>query len=148
MRRVALYVYRRNLPHWRLTGATYFVTWRLAATQRELASQERELVTNALRHFDRQRYDLVAYVVMNDHVHVLVTPLEPWTLQQLVHGWKSFSTHQLRQICGRSHVWQSEYFDRVVRDDTELLEKACYILQNPWKRWPELSEYRWVGVRE
>ncbi len=86
------------------------MTWPLAATQHELTAEERELVANVLRHFDRQRYDLVAYVVMNDHVHVLVTPLGPWALQQLVHGWKSFSTHQLRQICGRSQVWQSEYF--------------------------------------
>ena len=62
---------------------------------------------------------------------------------------KSFSTHQLQRAFGRlDRVWPGEYFDRVIRDQAELLEKATYILHNPWMRWPELQEYGWVGVRE
>ncbi len=41
-------------------------------------------------------------------------------------------------------VWQEEYFDRVVRDEAELVEKAQYILDNPRKRWPEGRDYLWV----
>ncbi len=149
MRRPEVYVYRRNLPHWRLTGATYFVTWRLARGQAELSTAERSLTVSCLRHFDRERYELLAYVVMDDHVHVLVTPHGTAALEDLVHGWKSFSTHQLQRVCGRvGRVWQTEYFDRVVRDEAELWEKATYILNNPWKRWPALEEYPWVGARE
>ncbi len=44
--------YRR---HWQLTGATYFVTWRLHPSQVELASIERDLVVSTLRHFDGER---------------------------------------------------------------------------------------------
>ena len=86
---------------------------------------------------------------MNDHVHVLVAPIRDWALEQIVHGWKSFSTYQLERAYGRiGRVWQAEYFDRIVRDQAELLEKATYILHNPWKRWPELQGYPWVAVRE
>ena len=149
MRRPAIDVYRRNLPHWRLAGATDFVTWRLAGGQSELSPAERSLVVQSLRHFDQKRYELLAYVVMEDHVHALVTPIGTAALEQVVHGGKSFTTHQLQHAFGRrGRVWQAEYFDRVGRDEAELLEKATYILHNPWKRWPELEEYRWVGARE
>ena len=149
MQRPEVYVYRRNLPHWRLAEATYFVTWRLAEDQPELAVEERTVIADCLRHCDQKKYDLLAYVVMNDHVHVLVAPIGDWTLEQVVHGWKSFRAHQLQRAYGRiGRVWPGEYFDRVIRDHAELLEKATYVLRNPWKRWPELPEYPWVGIRE
>ncbi len=54
--------------------------------------------------------------------------------------------HLLRDLeVGR---WSVGAVARVVRDESELLEKATYILHNPWKRWPELEEYLWVGARE
>ncbi len=85
---------------------------------------------------------------MNDHVHALVAPIGGRALEQLVHGWKSFSTYQLQRTFGRvGRVWQNEYFDRIVRDDAEFFEKGTYILQNPWKRWPELQDYPWVFIR-
>lgn len=143
------HMYRRNLPHWRLAEATYFVTCRLAEGQPEIAAEERTLIADCLRHFDQKKYDLLAYVVMNDHIHVLVAPIGDWALERVVHGWKSFSTHELQRAYGRiGRVWQGEYFDRVIRDEAELLEKATYIRNNPWKRWPELLECPWVGVRD
>ena len=48
---------------------TYFVTWRLGRGRRELEASERELVVAAMKSFDGQRYQLAAYVVMDDHVH-------------------------------------------------------------------------------
>jgi REP element-mobilizing transposase RayT len=69
-----LSIYRRRLPHWRIEGAIYFVTWRVARDASELAGTERDVVVSVLKHFNRARYVLFAYVVMNDHVHVLVQP--------------------------------------------------------------------------
>src|SRR5438067_1612913 len=65
---------RRRLPHLRAFGATYFVTWRLAHGQPDLTHAERAIVAAAIRHFDGTRYALAAFVVMNDHVHVVVHP--------------------------------------------------------------------------
>lgn len=145
----ALHVYRRKLPHWRMGGATYFVTWRLSKGQVELAPEERTLVVDALRHFDRQRYELWTSVVMNDHVHALVTPWEPHPLQAIVHSWKSFTANRLQRIGRRrGKIWQDESLDRIVRDEAELLEKWRYILQNPRKRWPGVSDYPWVTGTE
>src|SRR5438477_12201956 len=125
MRQDDLLIYRRRLPHWRLAGSTYFVTWRLASTQSELSPKERDLVVAALRHFEGERYELLAYVVMHDHIHLLATPLETYRLQEIVHSWKSFTANSLQRTSGRrGAVWQDEYYDRIVRDEEELLEKS------------------------
>ena len=69
----ALRVYRRKLPHWRLEGATYLVTWRLDRERPDLNFAERDLIALTLERFDDERYGLLSYVVMNDHIHVVVT---------------------------------------------------------------------------
>jgi len=138
-------IYRHRLPHWRLGGATYFVTWRLTQRQPSLDPVERGLVCEALRHFDGERYRLDAFVVMDDHVHTLAQPTPGHSLEAIVHTWKSYSAHELcRAGRGAAHVWQDEYFDRIVRSDQEFDEKMRYIVSNPWKRWPALDSYRWV----
>jgi len=140
------YTYCRRLPHWRLRGATYFVTWRTHTSQAPLSAAERDLVFSAVRHFEGARYTLGAHVVMDDHVHVVVTPHEPHGLTAILHSWKSFSANALRRQHGRSgRVWLAEAFDRILRDDRELEEVSHYILTNPRKRWPALAEYRWVA---
>lgn len=83
---------------------------------------------------------------MDNHAHVLVKPILEHDLQSILHSWKSFTALQLQRQFGRQKaIWQDEYFDRIVRDEAEFLEKAQYILNNPRKRWPELEEYSWVG---
>ena len=146
MKKEELEIYRRRLPHWRLEGSVYFITWRLHPSQHELESAERGIIANAIKHFDVQKYDLSAYVVMHNHVHVLVKPAEKYTLSQVVHSWKSFTANRLQHQCNRRKcVWLDEYFDRIVRDEAELLEKAQYIFNNPFKVWLDIEEYPWVG---
>ena len=120
------------MPHWRLTGAVYFVTWRLEKSQSFLSAIESEIIASAIKNFDRQRYDLMAYVVMPNHVHILVRPYDRYLPQDLVHSWKSFTAYKLQRQHGRQgRIWQKDYFDRIVRDEDEFLEKARYILNNP-----------------
>lgn len=145
----SFYIYRKNLPHWRQDGATYFVTWRIHKSRTELIPAERECVANALRHFDGERYRLWAYVVMNDHVHVLVQPVPNSDLQDIVQAWKSYSAHIISdKQRGLREVWQDEYFDRIVRNEAEYVEKMGYILGNPRKRWPEMEDYPWVWMAQ
>jgi REP element-mobilizing transposase RayT len=144
-----LVIYRRRMPHWRLEGSVYFVTWRLAPSQIKLSPEEREVILTALKYFDSLKYRLFAGVVMHDHVHVLVKPFENHQLQNLVHSWKSFTAHKFCRDFGRSApIWQGEYFDRIIRDEKEFLDKAQYILNNPLKIWPEEENYPWVWIKE
>src|SRR6202046_3493679 len=134
---MAFDLYRHRLPHFRADGALYFVTWRLREGLADLSEEERDLAALSLRHFDGRRYRLHAYVVMNDHVHVIVEPYPDFRLEDILHSWKSFSA---KCIGGhRQHVgplWQDEYFDRVIRNDVEYQQKCGYALDNPFKRWP------------
>lgn len=140
-----LRIYRRRLPHWRLEGATYFVTWRLHRRQGDLTAAERNLVAKALTYFDGRRYRLTSWVVMNDHVHVVVTPATDWDLGPILHTWKSVSAHQLQRLHGRrGAVWQHDSHDRIIRSPGELMQKVMYIRRNPSVRWPGLDRYRWI----
>ncbi len=66
---------------------------------------------------------------------------------QIVHMWKSFSAYKLqRNFSRRNRIWQDEYFDRIVRDEAELIEKAQYILNNHLKKMPGIQDYRWVWI--
>ncbi len=138
-------VYRRQLPHWRADTVIYFVTWRLHKGNVPLSPEERTVVARTIEHFHASRYWLLAFVVMDDHVHVLVRLGGDETLQKTVHTWKSYSANQLQRNFGRvGAVWQDESLDRIVRDADELDVKRQYIAHNPVKRWPDLQEYEWV----
>lgn len=129
---------RRWLPHWQQGGATYFVTFRSLSV--ELSKEHRGLVLHAALHFDQQRYTLWAAVVMPDHVHLLLTPLERepgqwWSLSSITHSLKAYTAKQVNAGLRRSGaLWMQESFDRIVRDEEELVEKWQYIRSNPVKR--------------
>ncbi|MFZ0887588.1 MAG: transposase [Candidatus Binataceae bacterium] len=130
-----------------MEGATYFVTWRLRADQAELTRTERAATADALRYRDGSLYHLGGYVVMNDHVHVVVEPIAGHPLEAIVQAWKSYTAHRFRLEGSRTGaVWQDEYFDRVLRSEMELTEKLEYIQGNPFRRWPELDIYPWLWV--
>ncbi len=131
-----LSIHQRRLPHWQLGGSTYFVTFRVASGA--LTDSERQLVVDACFHFDGDRADVHLVVVMPDHVHVLISPRERsagewWSLQDLMHSVKSYTSHEIGKGRGGGAVWQEEYFDRLVRDEDEFREKWNYMLMNPVK---------------
>ena len=147
--RKAYVIQRRDLPHWQLDGATYFITWRMHASQRELSPTERDLVVDALRFFNGLRYYLSAYVVMNDHVHVIVKPADDIALSSITHSWKSYTSHQMCRNHDRSSpVWEPESYDHIIRDGIEFRHLSDYVRNNPKKRWPHTTDYRWVWIQE
>ncbi len=92
------------------------------------------MVENAFLHFDGERYRLLAWVVMPNHVHVLVETREGWSVGNLVHSWKSFTANRISARRGRrGRVWQPDYFDRFIRDDRHLAAAILYMEQNPVK---------------
>ena len=113
--------------------------------QGTLTPAERDLVVSTLRHFEGRRFVLHAFVVMDDHVHVVVTPEPGVELEQVVHSWKSFAAWRLQRECGRvGPIWRDESYDRIVRTEWELAQKVAYVLRNPLRRWPEAEHYPWV----
>jgi putative DNA methylase len=103
-----------------------------------------QIVEDALLHFDGLRYRLHEWAVMPNHVHVLVTPLHGYSLSSIVHSWKSYTAKAINRVRGSSGpVWQEDYFDRMVRDETHFAHVAAYVRENPQRAG--LPEELWVG---
>ena len=107
------------------------------------------LAVSALRHFDGERYGLAAWVVMPNHLHLLV---DVWDvpLSKLIGGWKSIIAHEANRILHRTgEFWQREYLDTVIRDETHRRTAVKYIENNPVKAGfvREGKEWNWSSVR-
>ncbi len=91
-----------------------------------------QVVEGSLLHFDGKRYDLLAWCVMSNHVHVLVAVRPDESLPKIVHSWKSFTAHQSNRILHRSgQFWMTDYYDEYMRTTTQLERTIEYIEYNP-----------------
>lgn len=94
--------------------------------------QAAQIVQSALLHFDQVRYRLLAWSVMPNHVHVVVETSTGFPLGGLVRSWKAFSAAQINRALGRRGAfWAPDYFDRYVRDETDLGATISYVENNP-----------------
>jgi carbamoylphosphate synthase large subunit/REP element-mobilizing transposase RayT len=93
-----------------------------------------EIVLQTLHHFDGDRYIVDAFVVMPNHIHVIVKPLGSNSLSVILHSWKSFASNRINEVLGRQgSLWMAETFDTIVRDWKHLAACRDYIEQNPAK---------------
>ena len=91
-------------------------------------------VAKTMCHFDGNRYELGSYVVMPNHVHVIIRPLVPadYPLEGILQSWKGYLSREFNQILGSSgRVWQNESFDRIIRHPEHLWRALQYIGRNP-----------------
>jgi REP element-mobilizing transposase RayT len=113
--------------------------------------QDRRLAAvmqSAILFHDGKRCDVHAFVVMPSHVHLVFTPysvpaaaashtargggLSPRTA--IMHSIKLFAARACNRLLGREGTfWQSESYDRVVRDEAELARFVTYVEHNPVK---------------
>src|SRR6266542_3964959 len=101
-----------------------------------------QVVAEALQFFDGQRYHLDAFVIMPNHVHVLVQPLLGNVLKEIVRSWKSYTARQINKLLNRSGtLWMQESFDRIVRDWDALVRYRAYIARNPKKARLHAGEF-------
>ena len=149
---------KRQLPHWQMGGSTYFVTFRSKGPI--LPPEARKIILEACSYFDSTKYRLWVAVVMPDHVHLLLTPKEKaqggfFSLTEILHSLKSFTGNRINHLLNRQGtLWQEDYFNRIVRDEAEFLEKWNYIRNNPVKQelcrypeeWDAFYEYQGLHV--
>jgi len=96
------------------------------------APEVRRTVEHALRHFDGERYLLDEFVVMPNHVHVVITPIAPYALSDILHSWKSYTSHEINKKQGKTGInWQQESFDHIIRSPASHEKIRQYIRDNP-----------------
>lgn len=110
------------------------------------------LVEQALLRFDGERYRLLAWVIMPNHVHVMIETWDGYLLGDVVHSWKSYTASKANEIIGRrGPFWFKEYFDRFIRDEEHFANTVRYIHNNPVaaglverpENWPFSSARLW-----
>src|SRR5690606_36408396 len=90
-----------------------------------------EIMQNALLHFDGERYKLLAWCVMPNHVHVMYEKTD-CPLWKIAHTWKSFTAHSINSLLNRTgEFWEREGYDRFIRNDAHFQNAKHYIEQNP-----------------
>jgi REP element-mobilizing transposase RayT len=90
-----------------------------------------KMVTDAIRYRDPLAYRLHAFVVMPNHVHLLMTPLA--AVSQVMQSLKRFTAREGNRMLGLTGqpFWQDESYDRLVRNATEFERIVHYIEWNP-----------------
>jgi REP element-mobilizing transposase RayT len=92
------------------------------------------IVSDALNHFDRKRYRLDHWVIMPNHVHLLVLPSAGHSVDKILHSWKSFSANKINELLKRQWtLWRTESFDCIVRSPAQLHKFRQYIIDNAKK---------------
>ncbi len=145
--------YRRNLPHWQSPGSVYFITFRTFGSV-VLTEDARDVLLDTILFWKDKKFSLYGAVVMPDHAHIILQPLEKsqqsfYSLAEILHSIKSYSAKKVNQLSGKSgSLWLDENFDRILRNEDELLEKLRYIMNNPVKTGlaEEAAGYKWLYI--
>ena len=101
-----------------------------------------KIVGDSLVHFDAQRYHLGDFIVMPNHVHLLVCLLGATEIEGQCWSWKKFTAGKINRVLGRrGRFWQEESFDHLVRSAEQFVAFQVYIAENPKKANLKAGEY-------
>ena len=102
-----------------------------------------QMIIDNWRKYVGARYDLVAWVVMPNHVHVMIRMCRESSLPRIVQAWKGYTGKKIVETMRKSgdntvgtpRVWHRdrEYWDRFIRDERHFQNAVDYIHQNPAK---------------
>ena len=94
---------------------------------------------------ERNHFELLAWVVLPDHCHLLIDPSENDISAVMRRIKLSFSSaYRLRVGAYRKRVWQHRFWDHIIRDEDDLRRHFDYIHYNPVKHGFVTSACRWM----
>ena len=100
---------------------------------------------------------LISYVVMPDHIHLIVVPGPAAGLARIMQHIKGRFARRLHERNGgHGKLWQGRYYETVMRDEASLLRRMTYIEENPLRatlaeeveQYPYSSAFRATGDLE
>ena len=90
-----------------------------------------DIIEKTLLHWDEERYVLYDYILMPNHIHMLMIPGSRYVLKEILHSIKSYTAHEINKLLGRKgSLWEKESFDRMIRNHLDYLSKKDYIKHN------------------
>lgn len=112
---------------------TYFVTFSTSQRRRLFVVESyARLFLKTLYGYRRQgRFQLHAFVLMPDHVHLLLAPEPDVTLERAIQLIKGGCSHAVGVEISRREIWQKGFTGHRIRDTQDFVEHRLYIHQNP-----------------
>lgn len=105
-----------------------------------------QIVADALWHFNGKQYELFAWCIMPNHVHIVLQPLGDYSLRDILYSRKKFTAGKINLLLGRKGtLWQSESFDHLIRNRDDLERSVEYVWQNPEKAGLLCWKWRWMN---
>ena len=81
---------------------------------------------------DKKLYELIAFCIMPNHIHLLFKPLDGLSI--VMQKIKGITAKEINAMLGRkSKFWANDYYDRAIRDEKHFLTVYEYIKNNPLK---------------
>ena len=94
-------------------------------------AQNRKIVEDALFFFNDKRYHLKAFVVMPNHVHILMQLFNNSHIESVLKSIKSYTAKKINHVMNRNgRIWQAESFDRLIRNEDHYKSVLKYIIAN------------------
>jgi putative transposase len=124
-----------GLKHFQQSGQLHFLTFSCYRRRQKLATPHSRACFESSLERVRQSYGLCVYgyVVMPEHVHLLVNEPERGCLSQLLQSLKQSVARTLALRAAES-FWQARYYDFNVWSERKFVEKLRYIHRNPVTR--------------
>jgi REP element-mobilizing transposase RayT len=105
-------------------------------------SEVRDEIEHCLLRFDAERYLIDAFVLMPNHVHLIIAPKRGNNLSTMLQGIKGVSANRCNRLLKRKGTfWMDESYDHIMRDAWELAAFRHYIAENPNKAGLKPGEY-------
>jgi putative transposase len=93
-----------------------------------------DIVAKSLKHFDGERYRLLDFVVMPNHVHLLAAFADEMAMLKQCESWKHYTATQINRCLNQKcRFWQQDGFDHLVRSEAQFNYLRHYIADNPRK---------------
>jgi len=122
-----------KLNHLNLPEYPSFVTTRTAGSEEVFAHPEQAetLIETLLFGKDQDWYDLLSFVVMPDHLHLVIVP-NSRSLSEIMKSIKGYSSRKINESLDRNGpIWENGYFDYLLDGREKLLARIRYIRENP-----------------
>jgi len=111
------------------------------------SSQARAICAQIPPFFQRYAFDVLAYCLMPDHLHMLLEGTSPTAdFREAMRQWKQQTARSWKMHTGQ-RLWQAGYHERVLRESDDTRAVVAYLLNNPVRAGlvAAAKEWPWIG---
>ena len=141
-----------RVHHWQEDWASYHVTTRTVDKAFHLVDEkDKRIVICALDFYQRRgEFDLFGYVVMGNHVHLVLQPSPGRRLADVMRDFKKWTSRCNAAKAPGQPLWERRYDDNLIRTPEEMLAVLAYIHSNPVRAGivEDPSDYPWSSARD